>query len=50
VAIDFAVAQQGNEILGACDTAEFILGEGNLANAGFFDACSIEGFAQNLPQ
>jgi len=46
VAIDFAVAQQGNEILGACDTAEFILGQGNLANAGFFDACSIEGFKQ----
>jgi len=46
VAIDFAVAQQGKEILGACDTAEFILNNTSLRNAGFFDACSVEGFLQ----
>jgi len=46
VAIDFAVAQQGQEILAACDPGEFILNNTSMPNAGFFDACSVEGFLQ----
>ena len=45
-AIDFAVANGGNEIIGACDTDEFILNNTSLFNAGFFDACAVEGYLQ----
>jgi len=46
VAIDFAVAQQGQEILAACDPNEYILNNTSVANAGFYDACSVEGWLQ----
>ena len=45
LALDFAVAQQGKEIIGACDTDEFILNNESEFNVGFF-GCSFEGWLQ----
>jgi len=46
LALDFAVAQQGSEILGACDTDEFILSNTSKFNAGFDLPCAFEGWLQ----
>ena len=46
LALDFAVAQGGSEIIGACDPAEFILNNSALANAGFDFNCSFEGYLE----
>jgi len=46
LALDFAVAQQGRELIGACDTAENILNNSSEDNAGFFMPCAFEGFLQ----
>jgi hypothetical protein len=46
LALDFAVAQQGKELIGACDTAEFILNNEAEDNAGFSMPCAFEGFLQ----
>jgi hypothetical protein len=46
VAVDFAVAAGGKEIIGACDTAEFILNNTSLLNAGYYTACAFEGWLQ----
>ena len=44
LALDFAVAQQGKELMGACDTDEFILNNSSELNAGFFFNCAFEGW------
>ena len=44
VAVDFAVANGGSELIGACDTAEYILDNTSLLNAGYDDACAFEGY------
>ena len=44
LAFDFAVAQQGKELIGACDTDEFILNDPAEFNAGFFMPCAFEGW------
>ena len=46
LALDFAVAQQGKELIGACDTAEDILNNKSEFNAGFEMSCAFEGFLQ----
>ncbi|MGD0076018.1 MAG: hypothetical protein ABSD31_16995 [Candidatus Binataceae bacterium] len=46
LALDFAVAEGGLELLGACDPAEYILGNTSLPNTGFYDACVFEGSQQ----
>jgi hypothetical protein len=46
LALDFAVAQGGQELIGACDPAEFILNNKSLFNAGFGIPCAFEGFLQ----
>jgi len=46
LALDFAVAQQGKELIGACDTAEFILNNPSEFNAGFVLGCAFEGWLQ----
>jgi len=46
LALDFAVAQQGKELIGACDTAEFILSNTSEFNAGYEMACAFEGWLQ----
>jgi len=46
VAIDFAVAKGGLEIIGACDPGEYILNNTSKYNAGYYDACAVEGFLQ----
>ena len=46
LALDFAVALSGNEIMGACDTAEYILSKTSESNAGYDLACSFEGWLQ----
>jgi len=46
LALDFAVAQQGKEIIGACDTAQYILSDHSKSNAGFDLACAFEGWLQ----
>jgi hypothetical protein len=45
LALDFAVAQQGKEIIGACDTNRFILNNESEFNAGFV-SCAFEGWLQ----
>ena len=45
LALDFAVAQQGKEIIGACDTDEFILNNLSEFNVGIY-GCSFEGWLQ----
>ena len=46
LALDFAVAQQGKELIGACDTDEFILNNESERNAGNVLPCAFEGFLQ----
>ena len=46
LALDFAAAQQGKELIGACDTAPFILNNESEDNAGYFMPCAFEGFLQ----
>jgi len=46
LAFDFAVAQQGKELIGACDTADFILNDESKYNAGSFMPCAFEGWLQ----
>ncbi len=46
VAVDFAVADDGDEIIGACDPAEYIVGSSSLLNAGYDTACAFEGWLQ----
>jgi len=45
LALDFAVANGGQEIIGACDPSEVILNT-SLANAGFDFSCSFEGYQE----
>jgi hypothetical protein len=45
LALDFAAAQQGKELIGACDTAKFILNNESESNAGII-GCAFEGFLQ----
>ncbi|HTY56297.1 MAG TPA: hypothetical protein VMB26_13900, partial [Candidatus Binataceae bacterium] len=45
MALDFAVAEQGQEIIGACDTDEFILNNTSEINAGLM-GCAFEGWLQ----
>jgi hypothetical protein len=45
MAFDFAVAQQGKEIIGACDTAFSILNNPSEFNVGVF-GCAFEGWLQ----
>ncbi|HTY54286.1 MAG TPA: hypothetical protein VMB26_03745 [Candidatus Binataceae bacterium] len=45
MAFDFAVAQQGQEIMGACDTAPNILNNTSEDNAGVI-GCAFEGWLQ----
>jgi len=46
LALDFAVAAGGTEIIGACDSAEYILANTSLSNAGFDFSCAFEGWQQ----
>jgi len=46
LALDFAAAQQGKELIGACDTDEWILNNTAEFNAGEFLPCAFEGFLQ----
>jgi len=47
LALDFAVANGGNEIIGTCDPGEYILDNTSLANAGhYIDTCAFEGYLQ----
>jgi len=45
MALDFGVAQQGKEIIGACDTSPFILNNSSELNAGIV-SCAFEGWLQ----
>ncbi|HTY56296.1 MAG TPA: hypothetical protein VMB26_13895 [Candidatus Binataceae bacterium] len=45
MAFDFASAQQGQELIGACDTAPFILNNTSEDNAGVI-GCAFEGWLQ----
>jgi len=45
MALDFAVAQQGKELMGACDTNPLILNNGSEFNAGIV-SCAFEGWLQ----
>jgi hypothetical protein len=44
LALDFAVAQSGKEILGQCNIAEFIENNTSIFNVGFDMPCSFEGW------
>lgn len=44
LALDFAIAQKGKEIMGACDTAEFVLNNPSDPNTGFSLGCAFEGW------
>jgi len=44
LALDFAVAQQGKEMMGACDTAQYILNNRSEPNTGFDINCAFEGW------
>ena len=47
LALDFAVADGGNEIIGTCDPSEYILDNTSLYNAGYdIPACAFEGYKQ----
>ncbi|HTY56551.1 MAG TPA: hypothetical protein VMB26_15185 [Candidatus Binataceae bacterium] len=46
LALDFAVAQQGKELIGACDTSEYILDNRSEPNAGYEVNCAFEGWLQ----
>ncbi|MGD0076447.1 MAG: hypothetical protein ABSD31_19255 [Candidatus Binataceae bacterium] len=43
LALDFAIAQQGGEIMGACDTDPYILANDSMPNSGYDLACAFEG-------
>jgi len=45
LALDFAVAQQGKELIGACDTDDFILNDEAEPNTGYI-GCAFEGWQQ----
>ena len=45
MAFDFAAAQQGQEIIGACDTSPYILNNTSEFNAGII-GCAFEGWLQ----
>jgi len=45
MALDFAVAQDGKEIVGTCDTAKYILNDTSEPNAGVI-GCAFEGWLQ----
>jgi hypothetical protein len=45
LALDFAVAQQGDELIGACDTEFYILNDESEPNAGYW-GCTFEGWKQ----
>lgn len=44
LALDFAVALNGSEIMGICDTAEYILGDTKEPNTGYLLPCAFEGW------
>jgi len=46
LALDFAIADGGSEIIGACDPGEYILDNTSLDNAGYDFACAFEGYLQ----
>ena len=46
LALDFAVANGGSEIVGACDPGEYILNNTSLYNAGYYFSCAFEGYLQ----
>lgn len=46
LALDFAVAESGNEIIGACDPAEYINDNTSEYNAGYDIPCAFEGWLQ----
>jgi len=47
LALDFAVANGGNEIIGTCDPGDYILDNTSLDNAGTdLDSCVFEGWSQ----
>jgi hypothetical protein len=46
LALDFAVAQGGKEIMGACNSAEFILNNTSKPNTGYNINCAFEGWLQ----
>jgi hypothetical protein len=46
LALDFAVAQGGSEIMGTCDPGEFILNNTSLFNTGFDINCAFEAYHQ----
>src|SRR5271155_5799970 len=46
LALDFAVAQQGKELMGACDTDPKILNNTSEINTGFSIGCAFEGWLQ----
>jgi hypothetical protein len=46
LALDFAVAQQGKELIGACDTDLFILNNTSEFNTGYYFGCAFEGWLQ----
>ena len=48
LALDFAVADGGKEIIGTCDPGEYILDNTPLFNAGYeqLESCVFEGYLQ----
>ena len=46
LALDFAVANGGSEIIGACDPGEYILNNTSLLNAGYDFGCAFEGYIE----
>jgi hypothetical protein len=46
IALDFAVAQAGSEIIGACDPGQYVLHNNSLLNAGYNFSCAFEGYQQ----
>jgi hypothetical protein len=46
LALDFVVAQQGKELMGACNTDPFVLNNTSWNNAGNDFNCVFEGWLQ----
>jgi hypothetical protein len=46
LALDFAVAEGGTELLGVCDPAEYVLDNTSLVNFGYSEGCAFEGNQQ----
>ena len=44
LALNFALANGGSEIIGACDPSEYIAGNTSLYNAGYYFSCAFEGY------